>query len=118
MKIFEAKAKDLPPVGVLILLTAIFPGAGHLAVKQNVKGWMFIGVSVILFIAFFIYIGDIIAPVSSALMAGREPEINDEFMENVKAIGYILGGGLLVWLAALVDVIIIGKRINASGGKG
>ncbi len=117
MKIFKAEAKDLPPVGVLILLTAIFPGAGHLAVKQNVKGWVFIGVSVVLFIAFFAYIGDIIAPVSSALMAGREPKIDDEFIANLITIGYILGGGLLVWFAALIDVIIIGRRINASGGQ-
>lgn len=116
MAIFNTEKKELPPVMVLALLSAIFPGAGHLAIKQNVKGWIFIGASAILFVMLFYYLAFIIGPIQTSLMAGREPEIDDAFMENVIAIGYVLGSGLFVWIAALIDVVLIGKRLNKSSG--
>ena len=107
----------LPPTGVLIMLSLVFPGAGQLANGQKAKGWVIITVSALLLILFFIQLSSIIPPVYHALATGAEPVIDEKYMNKIYNILLILLGAVVVWLFAIVDAVIVGKRKFREGGQ-
>lgn len=107
----------LPPTGVLIMLSLVFPGAGQLANGQKTKGWIVIGVSTMLLIFFFIQLASAIPPVYNALSAGVEPVIDEAYMNKVYNLLLIVLLAVLVWLYAIVDAVIVGGRKFKEGVK-
>ncbi|MBI4666164.1 MAG: hypothetical protein HY751_07140 [Nitrospinae bacterium] len=107
---------DLPPIGVLIILSIVFPGAGQLANNQKVKGWIIVGVSVLIAIAFFFQLAVIASPVHQAIMSGRAPTVDDQFIDGLKKLLWILSGALAVWLVAMVDAVLVGRK-NATAKR-
>jgi TM2 domain-containing membrane protein YozV len=100
----------LPPTGVLIMLSLVFPGAGQLANGQKAKGWIIVAIATMLLILFFIQLSSAIPPVYHALATGAEPMIDEKYMEKVYNILIILLVSVVVWLFAIVDAVIVGKR--------
>ena len=107
----------LPPTGVLIMLSLVFPGAGQLANGQKTKGWIIIVISTLFLILFFIQLASVIPPVYRALATGVEPVIDETYMNKVYNILLILLVGVVVWLFAIVDAAIVGKRKFREGAK-
>lgn len=107
----------LPPTGVLIMLSLVFPGAGQLANGQTAKGWVVIGVSTLLLILFFIQLASVIPPVYHALSAGVEPVIDEAYMDKLYNMLRIVLLAVLVWLYAIVDAVIVGGRKSKEGVK-
>jgi TM2 domain-containing membrane protein YozV len=107
----------LPPTGVLIMLSLVFPGAGQLANGQKTKGWVIIGVSTLLLILFFIQLSSVVPPVYRALAAGVEPVIDEAYINKLYNILLILLATVLVWLLAVVDAVIVGGRKFREGVK-
>lgn len=110
MAIAKPGESEKPPLGALILLSVILPGAGHLAVGEKAKGWVFVGVSIVLLIGFFVQLALIIPPILGATAEGRPPEIDDAFVSQIRRLLVILGVALAVWVVAVADIIISGKR--------
>jgi len=106
----EEEKPDLPPIGILILLSVIFPGAGQLANNEKSKGVAFIGVSVVIALFFFSQLAWMTAPLFDAANHGRMPVMDDAFFAHIKRLLYILGAALLVWIVALVDCVVVGWR--------
>lgn len=102
-----------PPVGVLILLSLVFPGAGQLANKENIKGGIIIAATVISLIAFFTQLGFIVSYVQAALVSGVAPEVDDLFIGKLKTLGLIMAAAFGILAGALIDAIIVGARIRA-----
>lgn len=107
----------LPPTGVLIMLSLVFPGAGQLANGQKAKGWVIISISALLLILFFTQLASIVPPVYHALTTGGEPVIDETYVSKVYNILLILLGAVVIWLFAIVDAAIVGKRKFSEGGK-
>lgn len=107
----------LPPTGVLIMLSLVFPGAGQLANGQKSKGWIIISISTLFLILFFIQLSSVIPPVYHALVTGAEPVIDETYMNKVYNILLILLGAVVVWLFAIVDAAIVGRRKFREGVK-
>lgn len=107
----------LPPVGVLIMLSLVFPGAGQLANGQKTKGWIIISISTALLIFFFIQLSSAIPPVYRALAMGVEPVIDEAYMNKVYNILLTLLAAVVVWLIAIVDAVLVGRRKIKEGAK-
>ncbi len=107
----------LPPVGVLIMLSLVFPGAGQLANGQKTKGWIIITISTALLIFFFIQLSSAIPPVYRALAMGVEPVIDETYMNKVYNILLTLLAAVVVWLIAIVDAVLVGSRKIREGAK-
>jgi hypothetical protein len=107
----------LPPTGVLIMLSLVFPGAGQLANGQKAKGWVIVSISAVLFIFFFIQLSSIIPPVYRAMSSGAEPVIDATYIGKVYNILMILFAAVVVWLFAIVDAAIVGGRKFREGAK-
>ena len=110
--------KSSPPLGVLVLLSIALPGAGQLAYGGKVRASIFIGASISLAIAFFFQLSELMAPFASALAAGADPMMDESFKNDVKILVMILLASALVWVAALVDVLVFGRRAASPGGGG
>ncbi|MBF0292530.1 MAG: hypothetical protein HQK86_10290 [Nitrospinae bacterium] len=100
----------LPPTGVLIMLSLVFPGAGQLANGQKAKGWIVIAVTTLLLIFFSIQLASAIPPVYNALASGAEPVIDEAYMNKLYHLLVIVLFAVLVWLYAIVDAVIVGGR--------
>jgi TM2 domain-containing membrane protein YozV len=107
----------LPPTGVLIMLSLVFPGAGQLANGQKAKGWVIVAISALFLILFFIQLSSAIPPVYHALATGAEPVIDEKYMNKAYNILLILLGAVVVWLFAIVDAVIVGKRKFREGAQ-
>jgi len=107
----------LPPTGVLIMLSLVFPGAGQLANGQKTKGWVIVVITAMLLILFFFQLSSAIPPVYHALASGAEPVIDEKYMKKVYNILLILLATVVVWLFAIVDAVIVGKRKLRKGAQ-
>lgn len=99
------------------MLSLVFPGAGQLANGQKAKGWGIVAIATMLLILFFIQLSSSIPPVYHALASGAEPVIDEKYMENVYNILLILLASVAVWLFAIVDAVIVGKRKFRDGAQ-
>jgi TM2 domain-containing membrane protein YozV len=107
----------LPPAGVLIMLSLVFPGAGQLANGQKAKGWIIVAISAALLIFFFIQLSSAIPPVYRALTTGVEPVIDEAYMNKVYNILLTLLAGVVVWMFAIVDAVWVGRRKIREGAQ-
>ncbi len=101
---------DPAPIGILIVLSTVFPGAGQLANGQNSKGIGFIAAAGILLALFFVYLAFTIGPILGTISAGKEPVMTDDLMSGVKTLAAIFGAGFIVWIWATIDAVIVGKK--------
>ncbi|VAX21486.1 hypothetical protein MNBD_NITROSPINAE01-449 [hydrothermal vent metagenome] len=102
--------KTAPPLGILVLLSFVLPGAGQLANDDKVKGYLFIAISMALLLMFFAKLTDIFPQVHEDLLAGVIPTITEEFMDKLESLGQILLAGLFLFIVATLDAVIVGKR--------
>ena len=107
----------LPPAGVLIMLSLVLPGAGQLANGQKTKGWIIIAISTAFLILFFIQLSSAIPPVYRALAMGVEPVIDEAYMTKVYNILLTLLAAVVVWLFAIADAVVVGRRKFSEGAN-
>lgn len=102
--------KSPAPTGVIVILSLVFPGAGQLAIGRKTIGWIFAGAAIVLLAAFFIQLSAIIPRVVAAISSGEPPAADEDLIGGIKTLFYILGGVLVIWIAALVDAVVAGRR--------
>lgn len=99
------------------MLSLVFPGAGQLANGQKTKGWIIVAIATTLLTLFFFQISSAIPPAYHALADGAEPFIGEKHMEKVYNILLTLLATVVVWLFAIVDAAIVGKRKFRDGAR-
>lgn len=104
------KPTEGTPIGAIILLSIVFPGAGQLAIGHKTKGWAIIAISTLLLIAFFIQLAAAVPPIYEAIRSGAEPVIDGQYLEKIHNILLILLAAVIVWFYAVVDAIYHGRR--------
>ncbi|MGK7344620.1 MAG: hypothetical protein ACNS63_02275 [Candidatus Nitrospinota bacterium M3_3B_026] len=102
--------KSSAPLGALIILSLVFPGAGQLAIGRKVIGWLFAGAAIVLLGAFFIQLSAVVPRFFAAISSGEAPVADDKLIGGIRTLFYIVAGLLVVWITAFVDVMIAGRR--------
>ena len=106
------------PLGALVTLSLILPGAGQLANGEKVKGWVYIGLALILMAALLIQAAMMFPPLIKAAASGAQTPIDEALIGQVKTLLEIIAGALMIWVIALVDTIIVGRRKLAARSGG
>ncbi len=114
MPFVKPEKKTATPVGVLILLSFIFPGAAQFANNEKWKGAIFIAVYSLVFIAFLFQFVNMLDPIKTALIMGKPPEIDEKFIDNIKTMVWIMVAGFVVMSAAIIDAVVVAKRADAN----
>ena len=94
------------------LLSAFLPGAGQFANGQKGKGLLFAIPSAIVFVDIMVHTFIVTQMVFAPVMAGEPLFVTDEAFNVLKAMLVALGVALVIWLIALVDTILVGRRLR------
>ena len=98
------------PLGALVMLSVMLPGAGQLANGQKAKGVGAIVISAILFVDIIVHAFIIAFPLFGAMLAGVEPVVDEEVFGQFKSLMIVFAIAVAVWVWALFDTIAVGKR--------
>lgn len=102
--------KKEPPMGALVLLSMLLPGAGQLANKQTVKGVATIAVSALLFVDIIVHAFIILLPIAGMTLAGERFVIDENTIEPLKTLAIVAAIALAIWAWALWDTVRVAKK--------
>lgn len=105
-----------------LLSALVCPGAGHLALDSDRRGWIYLILTLLCFALLLATIVPVAISISTDLTNGTLPlgnllAIRAEFYERLAELGgkkmfYSTATLVLVWIIALVDVIQVGRALD------
>lgn len=107
----------------ILLNTLVFPGVGHFILKQKLKAFIFAGISIVALMVIFVKVialsYAIVDKINTSLVQGETMSLigilGKSFSEsNTQQMNIAFLVYILIWIVAIVDAYMIGKKLDGS----